>query len=232
MSVKPSTLPRWATGATGIAATTEPASGDKDDGFAVGDRPPAGWFNWLLHTIYLWAEYLSDQVFTGDVTADRFVTTDSDVVHGLRTYVVGPIHFKDTLATGTIGGTGAGGGSFNVPAGSFGEFFVPIDLQLGQRLTQVRVYAETDNTADTDITARISKTIAQSGDVTGSQSYLNTSQPLPGGGGDVQVIIMTTGLPDTVLSGECFELRVNIANTGGGVAKRVYRVEYDVDRPV
>jgi len=60
MSTKPTTLPEWAT--TG-GTTVEPSAGQKAAGFAVGTRPPARWVNWLLNTLYLWAEYVRDGVF-------------------------------------------------------------------------------------------------------------------------------------------------------------------------
>lgn len=226
MASKPSDTLDW------VAAgnTTDPA-GKRTTGYALNDRLPAKGLNFILKLITDWILYLSDQVFTGDVEADRFITADSDVVHGLRTKVVGPFQFVDTLSTGSRGGTGTHGGSFTVASGSFGEFFVPLDLDLGQRLLAVRVIGETENSAASDISARISKTVADVDSAAGTQAYLAAAQNLPSVGADVQTISLTTGLPDTVVAGECFELRVNIANTGGG-AKYVYRVEYDVDRPV
>jgi len=224
MASKPSDTLNWV--ATG--QTVDPGA-IRTSGWLPGNRGAAQHFNFILKLITDWIAYIDDQVFTGDFTADRVITTDSDIVHSLRTTVIGPFDFVDTLATGTRGGTGTHGGSFTVASGTFGEFYVPIRLDISQRLKEIRVIAETDNGATTDITARISKTVANVGDAAGTQSYLSAAVNLPSVGNDVQAIALTTGLPDTVQAGECFEVRVNIANTGGG-AKYVYRVEVDVDR--
>jgi hypothetical protein len=55
---KPTTLPRWATG--GAADIVEPSEGQKDLGWAVGDKPPAQFFNWLQRRTYDWMAWLND----------------------------------------------------------------------------------------------------------------------------------------------------------------------------
>jgi len=59
---KPTTLPEWATGATGIAETTEPSAGKKADGWADAELPPHNFFNWLFNVIYTWFVWLSAQL--------------------------------------------------------------------------------------------------------------------------------------------------------------------------
>lgn len=54
MSAKPTTLPRWATTGT----KTEPSSGQKDDGYEGGDKPPAEYENWRAENIYSWLAWL------------------------------------------------------------------------------------------------------------------------------------------------------------------------------
>jgi hypothetical protein len=54
---KPTNLFRWSTNAS---TTLEPAETDKDKGFAVNDRPPARWLNWLWNGAYQWASYLNN----------------------------------------------------------------------------------------------------------------------------------------------------------------------------
>lgn len=59
---------RWAetAGGTPAAGMTEPTSGKKDTGWAVGELPPRETFNWWEHEAYLWFKYLSDGALTGD----------------------------------------------------------------------------------------------------------------------------------------------------------------------
>lgn len=61
MAPKPSTLPRWATGAG--RTVTPPASGGstvicQDNGWVAGKRPPARFMNWLDNLRYQWIQYL------------------------------------------------------------------------------------------------------------------------------------------------------------------------------
>jgi hypothetical protein len=51
------TIPTWATGATGIAATTEPTGTEKQNGWAVAQRPPAQYFNWFWNRVGAWLNY-------------------------------------------------------------------------------------------------------------------------------------------------------------------------------
>jgi len=111
MAAKPSVLPRHADTVSGDTDyVVEPTSGFKDVGYAVGDKPTAQVLNWILYTIYSWLLYLSDQVFTGTVQADAFITAEADARHGERTvnipasaaFVMGTTadaHWYHTLAT-------------------------------------------------------------------------------------------------------------------------------------
>ncbi len=63
MSIKPTTLPRWARTALDVDAANivVPASGEQDTGFTVGQTPiPSGKHNWLLNHIYKWIQFLND----------------------------------------------------------------------------------------------------------------------------------------------------------------------------
>ena len=48
---RPSQYPEWASTETNVV---EPTEAKKDAGWLDGERPPAGWFNWLLNLIYKW----------------------------------------------------------------------------------------------------------------------------------------------------------------------------------
>ena len=98
MATKPSSLPRWAetAGGTPSAAITEPSSGQKDTGWAVAQKPPAQFFNWLLHLIYKWIEYLND----GDLSGNHTIAGTLGVT-GLFTASAG------VSATGNVAATAA-----------------------------------------------------------------------------------------------------------------------------
>lgn len=226
MASKPSDTLDW----VAAGETVDPGA-IRTSGYVPGDRLPAQHYNFVLELITQWIAYINDQEFTGDFTVsggDLFLPNASDVRHALRTIVIENFDFVDTLATGSRGATGTNGGAFQVAASTSGEFFCPIRLDTGQRILEVRVIAKTAGGAATDINARISKTVANVGDASGTQSYLASSQNLPAAVTDIQEIAMTTGLPLTVALGESYAVRCNIANSSG--IKYVWRVEVDIDR--
>jgi hypothetical protein len=56
MGTRPTRMPRFAWSAS--ADLVEPTSSVADDGFSAGYRPPAQWFNYLLHFSLGWSDYL------------------------------------------------------------------------------------------------------------------------------------------------------------------------------
>lgn len=84
MATKPTTLPQWATSGDRV----EPAASKKAQGWVGGvggDRPPAQWWNWLLHLIYLWLQYVDENaVVIDDVgqVVDGVKTFAKELVHG------------------------------------------------------------------------------------------------------------------------------------------------------
>lgn len=56
MASRPTRMPRFAYSAS--AELVEPISSIAQDGFPSGYRPPAQWFNWLLHYGLAWSDYL------------------------------------------------------------------------------------------------------------------------------------------------------------------------------
>lgn len=55
MADRPSDLPRWA---TDPGSRVEPPEGKKDEGWQEGEKPPAGFFNWLFGKLYDWVAWL------------------------------------------------------------------------------------------------------------------------------------------------------------------------------
>ena len=107
MATKPltSTLPRWAdTVAADPTKVVEPASGKKDIGWAVAEKPPAQWKNWLLLQIYNWLVWL-----------DAF-ETESHTWTKLQTLTASVLNTRAILATGNGSGSaikGIGGAAGN-----------------------------------------------------------------------------------------------------------------------
>ena len=107
MATKPlsSTLPRWADTVAGDPAkVSEPASGKKDIGWLVGEKPPAQWKNWLLLQCYNWLVWL-----------DAF-ETESHTWTKLQTLTASVLNTRAILATGNGSGSaikGIGGAAGN-----------------------------------------------------------------------------------------------------------------------
>ena len=107
MATKPlsSTLPRWADTVAGDPAkVSEPASGKKDIGWLVGEKPPAQWKNWLLLQCYNWLVWL-----------DAF-ETESHTWTKLQTLTASALNTRAILATGNGSGSaikGIGGAAGN-----------------------------------------------------------------------------------------------------------------------
>lgn len=96
MSAKPGTVPRWANVGGSIVT---PSAGKQDVGNVNGERPPAGYENWLKNLYYQWLQYLSDGNLTG---AHTFGSTVG--ITGLLTATAGVTCGANTHVT--ISGTG------------------------------------------------------------------------------------------------------------------------------
>jgi hypothetical protein len=61
--MKPTKLGEWAIAQANPAQDIiEPPQGLKNQGWLVGQRPPAQFWNWQEHNAYLWRKYLRDRV--------------------------------------------------------------------------------------------------------------------------------------------------------------------------
>jgi len=107
MATKPlsSTLPRWADTVAGDPSkVSEPASGKKDIGWLVGEKPPAQWENWMRLQDYNWLVWL-----------DAF-ETESHTWTKLQTLTASVLNTRAILATGNGSGSaikGIGGAAGN-----------------------------------------------------------------------------------------------------------------------
>ena len=107
MATKPlsSTLPRWADTVAGDPSkVSEPASGKKDIGWLVGEKPPAQWENWMRLQDYNWLVWL-----------DAF-ETEAHTWTKLQTLTASVLNTRAILATGNGSGSaikGIGGAAGN-----------------------------------------------------------------------------------------------------------------------
>jgi len=121
MATKPltSTLPRWAdTVAADPTKVVEPASGKKDIGWAVAEKPPAQWKNWLLLQIYNWLVWL-----------DAF-ETESHIWTKLQTFTQSVLNTRAIRATGNGTGEGALFEGGTGGHGAVGQCFGPANYGL------------------------------------------------------------------------------------------------------
>ena len=120
MATKPlsSTLPRWADTVAGDPAkVSEPASGKKDIGWVVGEKPPAQWKNWLQLQIYNWLVWLDAfeteaHTWTQLQTLQRGATLTQATVNTRALRATGNGLGEGALFEGGSGGHGAVGQCF------------------------------------------------------------------------------------------------------------------------
>ncbi len=113
--VKPAELPRWeeASGDQGVPGGVEidPASGVKDVGWTVAEKPPAQYMNWWMRLVYDWVQWLNDltnqaltwvalHTFQKGISVTQS-TTNSDAI--------------DATGNGTGAGISGSGGTTNAP---------------------------------------------------------------------------------------------------------------------
>ena len=67
MATKPTTrIPDWASGGT----RTDPGAGKEASGWAVSERPPAQWWNWILGAIGDWLSWSETSIDANEVLLD------------------------------------------------------------------------------------------------------------------------------------------------------------------
>src|SRR5690606_21386606 len=60
MADRPTQVPEWATGEG--ADIVEPPAGKKAQGWVQGEKPPAGYFNWLFSLLTRWIEWFAQEI--------------------------------------------------------------------------------------------------------------------------------------------------------------------------
>ncbi len=174
---KPTTVPGWNTDGSN---RTNPGAGKRATGWAPGERPPANYFNWLLHWLGAWAEYLDAGALEGDhsidgaldvtggvtsagtIHADGDLTADGEITAGSGRNVVvtgnGDFVHGDKVLTipamGTVTGSVAWNfGALYLAAAAAGTCLVPLPFKVGDRLKTItgRIFGN----GATHITVRI-----------------------------------------------------------------------------
>ncbi len=91
----------WMYLSASTALVTQPAEGQKDVGWIVGQKPPAQYFNWWMFNVYLWLRWLAD-------IANQAITWTATHIFQ-RGIVVTHSQAGQTAIQGTGNGGGAGG---------------------------------------------------------------------------------------------------------------------------
>lgn len=81
---RPDKYPEWGTAGTN---NVEPTDAKKAAGWLDGERPPAGWFNWLLNNIWQWIVQIVSEIDTLTSGLSGEVTTRSNADDALETAV-------------------------------------------------------------------------------------------------------------------------------------------------
>ena len=117
MADRPTQVPEWATGED--ADIVEPPAGKKEQGWVQGEKPPAGYFNWLFSQLTRWIAWFAQEIKgrqEGGISVPGGIETSS-------LSVLGAIETRSLEADGGPGATkpavyGRGRGS-NAPGGMF-----------------------------------------------------------------------------------------------------------------
>jgi len=93
VSVKPTTIPRWANSG---GAITVPSSGKQDVGWLTGERPPAQYKNWLANQAWKWHKFV-DALFTDGGNSDGIAAGNADQQNTAEANVVPLFKWRDYL---------------------------------------------------------------------------------------------------------------------------------------
>ncbi len=143
---KPTTLPVWST----TGPITVPTSGKQAAGFVPGERGAAQYFNWYMHLVYLWLIWSARE--------------------RVRTY--SPMSARFTLAAWTDDAGGGPNGSLFAAAA--GNMYLPLALDVGDRIRAIRVYHL--GNGSTSMTIKVNKK-----QVSGASTTLCTLTVVPPG---------------------------------------------------
>lgn len=229
MATKPSDTLDWI--ATG--KTTDPGVTLRTDGYDPGNRLRAQHLNFILKLLTSWIKYLSDQVFTGNVSATGNLTASTGIVTGLHV-ATGDADIKHgdrivTFAGATLipkrpgddkasmidaGVPGAWGQVANQAVTLYGS----LPVQVGQRLKTITVYVK--DTGAATITMKVYKCVYA------TRTQLGTTQTSSLGNADEPLTV--TGLTQAVASGERYEVEILMNATTS--SQTVYGGQFTVDR--
>lgn len=196
---KPTVLPRWASGA---AAVVEPASGKKDVGWLVGERPPAQYENWRGELVYDWLNWIDPLLTTnGGISA---LVNEHITVSGTGRFKHGdleatlPAIAGNATANWTLIDDAPNGAYYQSAAAA--QLWVPIPTIVGQRIKTVSFVMRGDGVADCTVDVYI-VTPTGVGASIGQQVMTN-----PGGAFATTTINVTDS---TIATGETAFIRFN-----------------------
>src|SRR5690606_21842394 len=83
MAERPNAVPEWATDPG--AGVVEPPTGKKAQGWVQGEKPPAGYFNWLFSLLTRWIAWLANRIGddgAGGITVKGIKSSTTDRIAG------------------------------------------------------------------------------------------------------------------------------------------------------
>jgi hypothetical protein len=137
MATKPADTPTWATGATGLAATSAPGGSKQADGWAVAEKPAAQFFNWLFNRLGQWIAYVAAS-FRDDGAGVRY----TDRVTRISPAVMQILGIPGTDWGYGLSGAHVGAGEW-IAAGANKDIVVPLTVAVGDRIKAVSVSLNT-----------------------------------------------------------------------------------------
>lgn len=232
MAVKPNiALARWGSDQTNDVA---PSSGQRDSGWVSHQVAVSSYMNHITYQLYLWAKYVDEGVFDGDVTIDGNLHVTGDTTVDGDLILSGPPKCqRSVMYSGANAVPLAGSGASTTSAGqlslstSVQYATCPIEIGVGETLMGWRVFLNKSSTTGT-ITAEL---VRQAAD--GSQTQIGSSQTNGASApGAVSLGAITSAEPETV-AGECWFVRVAGGGTVTGgvpdiIASYLALTEYEV----
>lgn len=233
MSAKPTSLPIWATDAA--AQVTEPNLAKKQQGHLGGEPLFGDYENWWKNLVYRWAEYLRDGVLAGvhqfldAVTFSALATFNAGLAAAANQHIAvsGTGRYKHGTRTKVVNGADAFGTGFTPSTeaiisltSTLDRAFYGVPIEVGKRLTAIRVHVFDNATGPTTVTATL---FSSTGSIINSTGFTATSA----GNATVQTLTIS-GINLTLATGTRYVLRCTVSANN---SCQVRMVEFDYDEP-
>ena len=193
---KPTTLPEWAS--SGLKIT--PSSGKQQNGWNVGEIPPAQFENWRANLVYDWLNWLDDHT---DATRTLIVPASDGIIQISGNGWL----FQETLWDGSGGVAGD-------------RVFFPLNLEIGAVLKTVRGYVKDTNGAN----GTLQVVVARAAQTTGSGSTIASSS-VSAADGTAQTLTVDCS-SHAIVTGYSYYAYV-VAGAGASTTDQIYNLQVD-----